>query len=197
MGLGTQAALPVARPRTGSHGSTQHRFYRASESDRPPWGGSAGTPHLGHGQARPTTAGPLGMVASLFSFRAPSRITTGGARAAARARWQTSGTTLPATNRSSGSGKNQPALDSAGSALPSPASSTMLHHVSVNAREKTPREMAVGGLVKVKAGTSVWTYRMKYPTVESNEEKISSKFVRRGLIELSTMSHGSTPRNEM
>jgi hypothetical protein len=82
MRLGTQAALTVARPRTGSHGSTQHRLYRASESDRLPWGGSAGTPHIGHGEARPTTAGPPGMVASLFSFRASSRITTGGARAA-------------------------------------------------------------------------------------------------------------------
>ncbi len=63
----------------------------------------------------------------------------------------------------------------------------MLHHVSVNAREKTPREMAGGGMVKVKAGKGVWTYRMKYPTIQSNEEKMSSKFVRRGLIELSTI----------
>src|SRR5260370_11724381 len=53
--------------------------------------------------------------------------------------------------------------------------------------------MAVGDLVKVKAGTGVWTYRMKYPTVQSNKEKISSKCVRRGLIELSTISHGCTP----
>ncbi len=138
MRLGTQAALTVARPRTGSHGSTQHCFYRASESDRPPWGGSAGTPHMGHGPASLTTAGPFGMVASLLSFRASSRITTGGARAAARAGWQTSGTTLPATNRSSGSGKNQPALDSAGSAVLSPASSVMLHNVSVNEVRRRP-----------------------------------------------------------
>jgi hypothetical protein len=52
--------------------------------------------------------------------------------------------------------------------------------------------MPVGGLVKVKAGTSVWTYRMKYPTVQSNEEKTSSKYVRKGLVELSTMSNSST-----
>jgi len=45
----------------------------------------------------------------------------------------------------------------------------------------------------VKSGLGVWTYRMKYLTVESKKEKISSKCVRRGLIELSTISHGSTP----
>jgi hypothetical protein len=47
-------------------------------------------------------------------------------------------------------------------------------------------------LVKVKVGTGAWTYRMKYPIVQSNEEKISPKCVLRGLIELSTMSNGST-----
>ena len=52
--------------------------------------------------------------------------------------------------------------------------------------------MAGGGLVKEKAGTGVWTYRMKYPTVQSNEEKTSSKCVRKGLVELSTMCNGST-----
>jgi hypothetical protein len=52
--------------------------------------------------------------------------------------------------------------------------------------------MAVGGLVKVKAGTGVWTDRMKYPPVQSNEEKTSSKCVRKGLVELSTIKRGST-----
>jgi hypothetical protein len=32
----------------------------------------------------------------------------------------------------------------------------------------------------VKSGLGVWTYRMKYLTVQSNKEKISSKCVRRG-----------------
>jgi hypothetical protein len=53
--------------------------------------------------------------------------------------------------------------------------------------------MVVGGLVKVKAGTGVWTSRMKHPPVQSNEEKTSSKCVRKGLVELSAMCHGSTP----
>jgi len=46
----------------------------------------------------------------------------------------------------------------------------------------------------VKAGSGAWTSRMKYTFVQSNEEKISPKWVRRGLIELSTMSNGSTLR---
>jgi hypothetical protein len=50
--------------------------------------------------------------------------------------------------------------------------------------------------VKVKAGPGVWTYRMIYPTVQSNEEKTSSEYVRRGLIELSTMSNGNTQRSD-
>jgi hypothetical protein len=62
---------------------------------------------------------------------------------------------------SSGSRENQPTVDRAGSALLSFAASTPLHLLSVNGREKTPREMAGDGLVKVKAGTSVWVYRMK------------------------------------
>jgi hypothetical protein len=68
----------------------------------------------------------------------------------------------------------------------------MRTNVSVNAREKTPSERAGGGLVKVKVGIGAWTYRMKYPMVQSNEEKTSPKYVLRGLIELSTISHGST-----
>ncbi len=52
--------------------------------------------------------------------------------------------------------------------------------------------MAVGSLVKEKADTGACTSRMKYPTVQSNEEKTSQKCVRRGLIELSTMSNGCT-----
>jgi hypothetical protein len=79
----------------------------------------------------------------------------------AAARWQAGGATLPAADSSSGSGENQPTVDSAGSAQLSLAVGATLHHLSVNAREKTPCEMAVGGLVKVKAGTGTWAYRMK------------------------------------
>jgi hypothetical protein len=46
--------------------------------------------------------------------------------------------------------------------------------------------------VKVKAGSGTWTYRRKYTLVRPNEERISPKWVRRGLIEFSTMSNGCT-----
>src|SRR5258707_3861553 len=46
--------------------------------------------------------------------------------------------------------------------------------------------------MKVKVSSGAWTFRMKYTIVQSNEEKISPQCVRRGLIELSTMSNGST-----
>jgi hypothetical protein len=42
-----------------------------------------------------------------------------------------------------------------------------------------------------RTGTGVWTSRMKDPG-QSNEEKTSSKCVRKGLVELSTMFNGST-----
>ena len=47
--------------------------------------------------------------------------------------------------------------------------------------------------MKVKSGSGTWIYKMEYTFVHSNEEKISLQCVRRGLIELSTMSNGSTP----
>jgi len=53
-------------------------------------------------------------------------------------------------------------------------------------------ELAIGGLVKVKAGSGVRTSRMKDTLVRPNEEKISQKWVRRGLIEFSTISNSST-----
>jgi hypothetical protein len=124
--------------RTGLLGATEHCFYRAGESDRPSWGGSAGTPHLGHGEACSTTLSPLGMVASLLSLCASPCIATSGARAAASARWQADGATLPATYPSHGSGKNQPTMDSAGSALLSLATNATLHILSVNEVRKRP-----------------------------------------------------------
>jgi hypothetical protein len=65
-------------------------------------------------------------------------IAAGSARAASRTRWQAGGATLPASNGSSGSGENQPTLDSTRSALFSYAAGAMLHNVSVNeARKRT------------------------------------------------------------
>jgi len=86
MRLGISAILKVARPRIGLLGEAEHRFYRAGESDRPSWGGSAGTSHLGHSEACSTTLSPLGMVASRLTFCASTRIAPGGARTATSAR---------------------------------------------------------------------------------------------------------------
>jgi hypothetical protein len=132
MRLGTGAALTVARTRIGSLGTTEHCFYRAGESHCPSWGCSLGTSHVGHGEARPTAAGASGMVASRLTFCAAAYIVTGGAHAATRTRWQTSGTALPAAYSSYGRWKNQPVLDSAGSAVPSSAAGAMHNNLSVN-----------------------------------------------------------------
>jgi len=67
MRLGTSTALKVARPRTGLLEAVEHRFYRAGESDRPSWCGSAGTSHLGHSPASSTPLSPPRMVASLLA----------------------------------------------------------------------------------------------------------------------------------
>ncbi len=138
MRLGTGVALTVAGPRIGPLGTTEHRFYRAGESHCPSWGSSLGTSHMGHGPTSPTVAGTPGMVASLLSFCAAPYIVTGDAHAATRTRWQTSGTTLLAAYSSHGSGKNQPALDSAGSAMPSSAADAMLNNLIVNEVTRRP-----------------------------------------------------------
>ncbi len=117
MRLGTEPALKVARPRTWPLRTAEYRFYRAREFDRPTWGGSPCSSHLGHFSAVPTPLGPSGVVARLLSFCAPSRIAAGEARAATRTRGQTIGATLPATYADDGSGENHPTMDGAFGAL--------------------------------------------------------------------------------
>src|SRR5207244_6248039 len=70
----------------GLLGTTEHRFYRTGESDRPSWRGSARTTYMGHFPTGSTAAGPPRVVASLLSFCASSPISPSGARAATRAR---------------------------------------------------------------------------------------------------------------
>src|SRR6266852_4480765 len=48
MRLGTQTDLKIARPRDGLLWAIEHRFYRAGESDCPPWSGSFGASHVVH-----------------------------------------------------------------------------------------------------------------------------------------------------
>ena len=109
-----------SHPRPAGDGllwTAERRFYRASQSDGAPWGGSTGSPHMGHSSAVPTTAGTSGMVASLLSFCAAPYIVTDGARAATRARGQAGGATLPPAYSSHGSGKNQSTVVGARRAL--------------------------------------------------------------------------------
>ena len=89
MRLGTEARSQSRLAGIGLLRTAEHRFYRAGESDGPPWSGSAGTSYLGHFPAVSTSAGPSGVVASLLSFCASSRIAASGARTATRTRWQT------------------------------------------------------------------------------------------------------------
>ncbi len=110
----------------GSFWTTQYRFHRAGESHCSSWSGSSGSPYLGHCSAGPTPVGSSRVVASLLSFCASSRIPTSSAHAAAGARWQAGGATLPATYPSHGSGKNQPTVVSARSPVLSFAASAML-----------------------------------------------------------------------
>src|SRR5947207_6524463 len=75
--------------------------------------------YLGHFSAVPTPLGPSRVVARVLSFCTPSYLAAGQSRAAARARRQTSRATLPSTDTSHDSGKNQPAMDGArGARLP-------------------------------------------------------------------------------
>ena len=100
--------------------TTEHRFYRTPEFDRPPWGGSAGSPDLGHFSAVSASAGPSGVVARVLSFCASSRIAADSTPAASRTRGQAGGSTLPAAYSSHGGRENQPSMDGARSSLLSP-----------------------------------------------------------------------------
>jgi hypothetical protein len=115
--LGTQADLKAARPRTGLLRAVEHGFYRASEFDRPTWGGRSRTSHLGDFPTGSPAASPSGMVARVLPFCASSRITSSGAAAATRARWQTASATLSATDFSYGSWENYPTMDGSRGAL--------------------------------------------------------------------------------
>jgi len=78
------------------------------------------------------------MVARLLAFCASSPITPSSARAAARARWQIGGTTLPAAYSSHGGGENEPTMDGAGSAVPSLIASARRPHVSMKDVRRRP-----------------------------------------------------------
>jgi hypothetical protein len=117
MRLGTEDADPRRLTRIRLLGTVEHGLDFAGQSDRSPWGGSAGASHLGHGAAVPIPVGSVGVVASVVSFCTSTPIAAGSAHAASRARGQASGTTLSPAYTCDGSRKDQSTLDSARGAL--------------------------------------------------------------------------------
>ena len=97
--------------------TVEYRFHRAGESDRPTRNSCAGASHLGDGTAVFLPARPSRMVASLLAFCASACLAASSTQAAARARWQTSGATLPTPYSSHGSRQNPSTMDNAGGAL--------------------------------------------------------------------------------
>src|SRR5260370_75301 len=81
---------------------------------------------------------PSRVVASLLSFCASPCIAPDGARAPSRTRWQTAGTTLPAAYSSDASGKNQPTVDTPGTALLSPIPHPPLHPFPLHTAQRHP-----------------------------------------------------------
>jgi len=137
---GTGLACDAPRDRRRSQGrlvgigplwTVEHCIYCTGESDHPPWGSRVSTSHLGHGEACATAPGPSRVVASLLALCASSCLAPGGPCSATRARWQTSGTTVPAADRSSGNWENQSKVDSSGSAQLSFATRATLHPLCV------------------------------------------------------------------
>jgi hypothetical protein len=106
MRLGTQAALSVALQGMGLSGRLNTAFIERGNLTIRHAIAAASSSHLGDGAAVPTPVSSSGVVACLLSFCASSHITPSCARAAARARWQTSGATLPAANTGDGSWQN-------------------------------------------------------------------------------------------
>jgi len=146
----------------GPLGEVEYRFYRAGESDGPPWGSSAGSSYMGHGPADPTPAGPPRVVARLLPFCAPPCLAAGSAHAATRTRGQSFGATLPTAYASDGSRENHPTVDGLRAALVSLAKGVPLRGIearwgAVSCRGKMSRVFAEtlgGSLARGREGLS-------------------------------------------
>jgi CBS domain-containing protein/transposase-like protein len=168
----------------------EHGFYRAGESDHPPWNSCTGSSHLGHGEACPTAAGQSRVVAGLLSFCASSPIPAGEARAATRTRWQTARATLSAANSRHGSRQNPSTMDRARGALVPLTAGFRLSTTEARRGAGSCRE-------KVDKGTRRRARRephakVRWPVWTVNGRKNQPKQRSQELVELSTMSHGST-----
>jgi hypothetical protein len=180
--------------RIGLLGTTEHRLDFAGESDRPTWNSRTGTSHLGDGSAVPTPVSSPGVVAGLLPFCASSPLTARGARAATRARWQAGDSTLSAANACDGSWENTSTMDGAFGALVPNAAGFRLNGIGVR-----------WGTVSCRGETGEDTRRRvrrephagkRRPLWTASAPKTRPKWVWRGLIDLSTMSNGSTTRRK-
>ena len=175
---------------TGFLWTAQYRFYRAGESDRPPWNSRSGSPHLGHGSAGPTAAGPPRVVASLLPFCPSSRSAAGEARAAARPRGQAGGATLSAADTCDGCGQNTSTMDSQGGAhMPFAAAFRLRGSQARWGAISCPRKMGEG--IRRQARIEPHS-RKRRPLWTASSPKTGSKWVCRGLVDLSTISNRST-----
>ena len=117
MRLGTQADFSKALQGMGLGGAAEHRFYRASQSDGPPWNSRVGSSYLGDGEACSTPARPSGVVARLLSIRASPCSSASGTGPTTSTRGQPASSTLPTANSGDGSRQNPSTLDRARGAL--------------------------------------------------------------------------------
>jgi hypothetical protein len=190
MHLGTEDALKAARPRIGLLWTTQHRFHRTGQSDHPPWNSRAGTPHLGHFPTGSTASGPSGVVASVLSCCPSPCLAAGEARAAARTRGQPAGAMLPTPDSCDGSRQNSSTMDGARGALVPLAKGFRLRGSqarwgAVSCRGKVGEGTRRGARMEPHSGKGrhFWT---------ASSHKTGPKWVCRELVDLSTMSDGST-----
>jgi hypothetical protein len=136
------------------------------------------------------------MVASVLPFCASSCLAADSAHAASRARGQTASATLPAAYPSHGSRQNHPRLDGARGALLPIAKGFRLRGIEARWGAVSCRgEMGEGTRRRARKEPHSGKRR---PVWTAASQKTGPKCVRRGLVDLSTMSHGSTfDRNKL
>src|SRR5947209_1857221 len=170
--------------------TAEYLLHRVGESDHPSWRLSSGTSHVGDVSAVLTLARPSGMVASVLPFCASPRITSSGARAATRARVQTSGTALSATDPSHGCGQNPSTMDDARGAHLPLAKGFRLRGIKPDVDAGSCcGEMGEGTRRRARMEPHAGKTR---PVWTASSPKTRLQWVWRGLVDLSTISNLST-----
>ena len=169
---------------------TQHRFHRASQSDRPSWNSCSRSTHLGHSTAISIPAGPSRVVAGVLSLCSSPPIAAGGACAAARARGQIGGATLPTTDAGDGSRQNQPTMDGARGARLPIAKGFRLRGIAARWRCRIlSREAAACASSRTRVKASLWE-ELAFP--DCPLPIIHPNMGMERLVDLSTISNRST-----